>query len=87
MAESRTHYPGPTSGNWLALGPIAGRHLTARLIRWHDDNTLSLCIQSGAAEMQVSVSPAALIALRDAIDAALTAQAEAQPTAVIEVAA
>ena len=79
--DDRTTYHTGDCGLGINIAASDYRELIVKLIRWHEDNSVSLCIETGHCAMQAQVRIDALRHLRDEITRALDDHAAAQEVA------
>ena len=79
--DDRTTYHTGACGRGINIAASDYRELIVKLIRWHADNSVSLCIETGHSAIQAQVRIDALRDLRDEITRALDDHAAAQEVA------
>ena len=79
--DDRTTYHTGACGPGINIASSDYRELIIRAIRWHADNSVALCIETGLCAMQAQVRIDALRHLRDEITRALDDHAAAQEVA------
>ena len=79
--EDRTTYHTGACGLGINIAASDYRELIIRAIRWHADNSVALCIDTGHCAMHAQVRIDALRHLRDEITRALDDHAAAEAAA------